>query len=105
MIVGANYDYAREALRQAVLRLPGRGQVLGAENLARVIRDEPHLLSCPVDVIRLDPVSNKAVVAYGNDCHVCYLCEDDCPEKSITLSHDISNSRRFSTYDQFGLKI
>ena len=63
------------------------------------------LLSCPVDVIRLDLVSNKAVVAYGNDCHVCYLCEDDCPEKSITLSHDISNSRRFSTYDQFGLKI
>ena len=63
------------------------------------------LLSCPVDVIRLDPVRNKAFVAYGNDCHVCYLCEDDCPEKSISLSHDISNSRRFSTYDQFGLKI
>jgi NAD-dependent dihydropyrimidine dehydrogenase PreA subunit len=63
------------------------------------------LLSCPVDVIRMDPDLNKAVVAYGNDCHVCYLCEDDCPEKSINLSHDISNSRRFSTYDQFGLKI
>jgi len=49
MVVGANYDYAREALRHAVLRLPGRGQILGAENLARVIRDEPHLLSCPLD--------------------------------------------------------
>jgi NAD-dependent dihydropyrimidine dehydrogenase PreA subunit len=63
------------------------------------------LLSCPVDVIRLDATQNKAFVAYGEDCHVCYLCEDDCPEHSITLSHDISNSRRFSTYDQFGLKI
>ena len=49
------------------------------------------LLSCPVDVIRLDATQNKAFVAYG--------------EHSITLSHDISNSRRFSTYDQFGLKI
>lgn len=49
MIVGANYDYAREALRQALLRLPWRGQILGAENLAKVIKDEPHLLSCPID--------------------------------------------------------
>jgi NAD-dependent dihydropyrimidine dehydrogenase PreA subunit len=63
------------------------------------------ILSCPVDVIRLDEALGKAVVAYGNDCQVCYLCEDDCPTHSITLSHDITNSRRFSTYDQFGLKI
>lgn len=49
MIVGTNYEYAREALRQALLRLPLRGQVLGAENLAKVIRDEPHLLSLPTD--------------------------------------------------------
>ena len=63
------------------------------------------ILSCPADVIRLDEASQKAIVAYGKDCQVCYLCEDDCPEHSITLSHDISNSRRFSTYDQFGLKV
>lgn len=49
MVVGGNYDYAREALRQSLLRLPSRGQVLGADNLAKVIRDEPHLLSLPVD--------------------------------------------------------
>lgn len=61
--------------------------------------------SCPVDVIKLDTAIQKAVVAYPADCQVCYLCEDDCPERSISLSHDISNSRRFSTYDQFGLKI
>ena len=63
------------------------------------------ILSCPVDVIRLDATSGKAIVAYGRDCQVCYLCEEDCPTHSITLSHDISNSRRFSTYDQFGLKV
>ena len=61
--------------------------------------------SCPADVIRFDDATNKAYVAYGKDCQVCYLCEDDCPSHSIALSHDISNTRRFSTYDQFGLKI
>jgi NAD-dependent dihydropyrimidine dehydrogenase PreA subunit len=63
------------------------------------------ILSCPVDVIRFDELTQNAVVAYGRDCQVCYLCEEDCPSHSITLSHDISNSRRFSTYDQFDLKV
>ena len=57
------------------------------------------VLSCPVDVIRFDGATGLAHVLYGADCQVCYLCEDDCPTKAITLSHDISNSRRFSTYD------
>lgn len=63
------------------------------------------VLACPVDVIRIDEISKKAVVAFPRDCQVCYLCEDDCPTHSISLSHDISNSRRFSTYDQFGIEI
>jgi NAD-dependent dihydropyrimidine dehydrogenase PreA subunit len=63
------------------------------------------ILSCPTDVIRFDEALHKAVVVYANDCQVCYLCEDDCPTHSIALSHDISNSRRFSAYDQFGLEI
>jgi NAD-dependent dihydropyrimidine dehydrogenase PreA subunit len=63
------------------------------------------ILSCPADVIRLSPSTQKAEVAYGQDCQVCYLCEDDCPTHSISLSHDISNTRRFSTYDQYGMDI
>ena len=63
------------------------------------------VLACPVDVIRLAPASSKAVVLHGADCQVCYLCEDDCPAHAISLSHDITNSRRFSTYDdpQYGV--
>ena len=57
------------------------------------------VMSCPVDVIRLEPETGLARVIYGADCQVCYLCEDDCPSHAISLSHDISNSRRFSTYD------
>ena len=63
------------------------------------------LLSCPADVIRFDEARKKAVVAYGADCQVCYLCEDDCPAHSISLSHDISNSRRYSAYDGFNLDV
>ncbi len=57
------------------------------------------VLSCPTDVIRLNPASGKARVVYGEDCQVCYLCEDDCPTHSIILSHNITNSRRYSVYD------
>jgi NAD-dependent dihydropyrimidine dehydrogenase PreA subunit len=56
------------------------------------------VMACPVDVIRLDETGHAKVV-YASDCQVCYLCEDDCPTKAIHLSHDISNSRRFSIYD------
>lgn len=57
------------------------------------------VLACPTDVIRMDE-SGLARVVYPKDCQVCYLCEDDCPTKAIHLSHDISNSRRFSIYDE-----
>ena len=42
---------------------------------------------------------------YPRDCQVCYLCEDDCPTGSIGLSHDVTNSRRFSTYDEYGIDL
>ena len=63
------------------------------------------VLACPVDVIRMDAATAKPVIVYPRDCQVCYLCEDDCPTQSIHLSHDISNSRRYSTYDEFDLDV
>ena|ERR1700760_213528 len=56
------------------------------------------VLACPVDVIRLS-AEGRAEVRYAADCQVCYLCEDDCPSGSIQLSHDITNSRRYSIYN------
>jgi formate hydrogenlyase subunit 6/NADH:ubiquinone oxidoreductase subunit I len=63
------------------------------------------VLSCPVDVIRMDAVTGKAHTAYPADCQVCYLCEDDCPAHAIALEHNISNSRRYSIYDLMGIPI
>ena len=59
------------------------------------------VLACPVDVIRLRP-DGRAEARYPRDCQVCYLCEDDCPTGSIHLSHDVTNSRRYSIYDDPG---
>lgn len=63
------------------------------------------VLACPTDVIRLDATTGKARVVYPRDCQVCYLCEDDCPTHSIALSHDVTNSRRFSIYDEYGIDL
>ena len=63
------------------------------------------VLSCPVDVIRMDDVVRKAYTAYPDDCQVCYLCEDDCPSHAIALEHNITNSRRYSIYDLMGIPI
>lgn len=60
--------------------------------------------SCPVDVLRLDPRTAKAYVAYPEDCHVCYLCEDDCPTHAITVSRVVANSPRRSIYDVLGIR-
>ena len=61
--------------------------------------------ACPVDVIRMNAAGDKAIIAYAADCQICYLCEDDCPTQSIMLSHDISNSRRFSAYDKLDFNV
>ena len=42
--------------------------------------------SCPMDVIRMDEKSNKAIIKYQADCMLCLYCERDCPEKAIYVS-------------------
>ena len=39
--------------------------------------------SCPMDVIRFDDESQKAVIKYVKDCVCCYNCEEDCPKEAI----------------------
>ena len=42
------------------------------------------VLSCPMDVIRMDETKEKAVIVYPQDCMYCGLCID-CPVKAITI--------------------
>jgi len=61
--------------------------------------------SCPVDVLRLDPQTQKAFVAYPDHCHVCYLCEDDCPTHAIAVTTEFANPHRRSIYDVLGIPV
>ena len=42
------------------------------------------VLSCPMDVIRMDEAKKKAVIAYPEDCMYCGFCKD-CPVDAITV--------------------
>lgn len=44
------------------------------------------VLSCPMDVIRMDEKDEKAVIRYPEDCMLCNLCKKYCPEGAITIS-------------------
>ena len=59
--------------------------------------------SCPVDVLRFDETTHKAYVAYPSDCHVCFLCVDDCPTGAVTVAFGTHNPRRQSIYDTLGI--
>jgi NAD-dependent dihydropyrimidine dehydrogenase PreA subunit len=40
---------------------------------------------CPLDTLRLNPVSGKAHIAYVEDCMTCYRCEMACPARAINV--------------------
>lgn len=46
------------------------------------------VISCPMDVIKLDEERRKAIVQYIRDCQACYMCERDCPEDIIYVTPD-----------------
>lgn len=53
---------------------------------------------CPTDVMRMDAATGKARVAYPEDCHVCFLCVEDCKPRAISLDHSVANHRHHSVY-------
>lgn len=46
--------------------------------------------SCPTDVIKLDPKTQKAVIQYPEDCQICHLCRLYCPVGAITITPEKS---------------
>ena len=44
------------------------------------------VMSCPMDVIRLDEERGVAYVAYVQECMCCAACEIDCPADAIYVA-------------------
>ncbi|MBW2063513.1 MAG: ferredoxin family protein [Deltaproteobacteria bacterium] len=44
------------------------------------------VLSCPMDVLRLDKEGKKAVIRYPEDCMLCGWCTIECPEDAVILT-------------------
>ncbi|MEM2514309.1 MAG: 4Fe-4S binding protein [Candidatus Bathyarchaeia archaeon] len=42
--------------------------------------------SCPMDVIRIDQKTGKAIIKYPEECMCCAACENDCPTEAIYVS-------------------
>ncbi len=42
--------------------------------------------ACPMDVIRMAPEGDVALIRYQEDCMMCELCVIDCPEDAITVT-------------------
>ena len=40
---------------------------------------------CPLDVLRISDMSNKAYMAY-DECWYCMPCEVDCPTQAVTVN-------------------
>jgi NAD-dependent dihydropyrimidine dehydrogenase PreA subunit len=62
------------------------------------------LQSCPTDVFARSS-DGKVTVRYGRDCHVCFLCQDDCPQGAINVDHKIKNPRARSIYEILNMAI
>jgi ferredoxin len=58
------------------------------EKIHGCIGCENCIKACPTDVIRLDPKTKQAVIAYQSDCQICHLCRLSCPVDAITLTPD-----------------
>lgn len=48
------------------------------------------VLSCAIDVIRMDKESKKPYIAYGGECMICNMCTWNCPTHAITVTPEMS---------------
>jgi Na+-translocating ferredoxin:NAD+ oxidoreductase RNF subunit RnfB len=44
--------------------------------------------ACPTDVIRMDPKTGHAYIAYVDECQICNFCLLSCPVDAITITPD-----------------
>ncbi len=46
------------------------------------------VMACPDDVLRMNPKTGHARIAYQDNCQICHLCRLVCPADAITVTPD-----------------
>lgn len=40
---------------------------------------------CPLDIISWDDDKNLPDVSYPDECQLCFICQEDCPDEAIKV--------------------
>ena len=44
------------------------------------------VLTCPMDVLRMDEKTGKSKVVYPEDCQICCWCREYCPTDALVIT-------------------
>ena len=58
------------------------------EKIEECIGCESCVMVCPCDVIRMDPETEQARIAYQDDCQICHFCRLSCTVDAITITSE-----------------
>jgi len=61
---------------------------MGFERLDGCIGCGTCVMTCPMDVLRLNEKKTRAEIRYPQDCQACHLCELYCPVDAITITDE-----------------
>ena len=56
------------------------------EKIEGCIGCESCVMACPADVLRMNPKTGLAQIAYQDDCQICHFCRLSCPADAITIT-------------------
>ena len=51
------------------------------------------VLTCPMDVLRMDTKTKKSKVVYPEDCQICSWCREYCPTDALVITPYKYNER------------